>query len=288
MARYKFLPYATNSKVDCPSCGEKKCFTLYIDTESGEVMPNEYGRCDRVNSCQYFKYPNFGESKVFQATPIVRAPQKFIDKSVVEGCMIWYDKNPFTEAVIRKFGEKGEQTLREYFVGTTKTLGTTFWTVNSDGVTHSGKVITYIGQDSGEKLAPYRDKEKLPYYPYKKEDGYYSCFFGQHLVKKDSSLWIVESEKTAILCRICWPEHTWISGGGATGVTSDKIKILRESGYEGVINIMPDCDKAGREATGKMVSNLDVYGYRAIVHDLGEEYQNGEDWGDLILKGINN
>ncbi len=245
-------------------------------------MDKEYGRCDRQDSCQYFKYPNFGESKVFQTVPVVQVPQKFIDKEVVANCMTWYDRNPFTKAIIKKFGERGEAVLREYFIGTTKNLGTAFWTVDNGGVTHSGKIITYIGED-GEKMAPYRDKEKMPYYPYKKEDGYYPCFFGQHLVKKDSSLWIVESEKTAILCRICWPEHVWISGGGSNGVTSQKVKTLKESGFEGIVNIMPDCDKAGREATGKMVSNLDVYGYGALVHDLGEEFQSGEDWGDLIL-----
>jgi hypothetical protein len=255
-----------------------------MDTVTGDVMPEEFGYCDHINSCRYFKYPNFGESRIFQINqPPPPPPQVFIDKDIVMKSMTWYDKNPFTRSILEKFGDDAEPVLESYFIGTTKKLGTIFWTINSDMVTTSGKVITYIGLDSETKLAPYRNKETFPYYPYKKEDGYYPCFFGQHLVKKDSVLWLVESEKTAILCSIKWPEYVWISGGGANGVTSAKVKSLKDSGFEGIVNIMPDADVAGRGRAGKMVSNFDTYGFKCIVHDIGEEFVDGEDYGDLIL-----
>ncbi len=289
MGRYIFQPYQTNSKIDCPHCGGKKCYTLYLDTDNGELMPAEFGRCDRENSCGYLRYPSFGEAKIYQANPIIRVEQKYIDKEFIKGCMIWYDKNPFTKCLIEKFGERAREVMQSYYIGTTKAKGTIFWTINHYMIACSGKVITYIGEDvvneSGEeKLAPYRDKEKFPYYPFKKEVGYFPCFFGQHLIKKDSQLWIVESEKTAILCALKWPEFTWISGGGAGGASSSKIKVLRDSGFDGVVNIMPDADNAGRESSGRWVTNFDSYGYRCIVHDLGLEYNEGQDWGDFILK----
>lgn len=285
MSRYVFKPYATNSKVDCPHCGGKKCFTLYIDTEkNNESLDTEFGRCDRENSCGYLKTPGQIGGGQYKSEDINIIPQQFVDKSIVEGCLTWYKKNPFTKCLVEKFGNNAEQVLLKYFVGTTKTLGTLFWTIDNNGVTHSGKVIHYIAIDSEEKLAPYRNKDKQPYYPFKTEDGYRPCFFGQHLVKKDSSLWIVESEKTAILCAILWPQYTWISGGGSNGVTSGKIETLKSSGFEGVVNIMPDADKAGREAMGRWTTNLDFYGYEVNVDDLGDQYQKGEDWADLILK----
>lgn len=285
MGKYIFQPYATNSKIDCPHCGGKKTYSLYLDTESGELMSTEFGRCDRQNSCGYLRYPSFGEAKVYQANFIPPPPQVFIDKNIVQKCMTWYDQNPFTKSIIEKFGEAARDVLESYFIGTTKALGTLFWTINNNGVTHSGKVITYIGKDE-DKLAPYRDKEIFPYYPFKKEDGYYPCFFGQHLVKKNSNLWIVESEKTAILCAVKFPEQTWISGGGAGGTSTAKVKILKDSGFEGIVNIMPDADNAGREASGRWVANFDTYGYKCIVHDMGQEFNDGRDWGDEILDEI--
>ncbi len=283
MGRYIFQPFKTNSKIDCPHCGGRKCYTLYIDTESGELMPAEYGRCDRQNSCGYVRYPNFGQSQVFKTNIPPPPPQSYIDKKVVASCLMWYDKNPFAIAIAEKFGQRGVEVMQMYFIGTTKALGTAFWTINSDLVTCSGKVINYIAKDKEDKLAPFRDKEKMPYYPFKKDDGYFACFFGQHLVKKESVVWIVESEKTAILCAIRWPEFTWLSSGGSTGITVQKVKALRDSGFEGIINYMVDADAAGRESAGRAIANFDTYGYKCLIHDLGEQYQNGEDWGDIIL-----
>ncbi len=283
-SRYKFKPYATNSKVDCPHCGGRKTFTIYIDTEkNNEELSTEFGRCDRENSCGYVRAPGQGQFTKGESGNVEIIPQQYVDKYIVESTLTWYKKNPFTKCLVEKFGAKAEEALLRYFVGTTKSLGTIFWTIDNYGVAHSGKVIHYVGVDSESKLAPYREKEKFPYYPFKTENGYYPCFFGQHLVKKDSTVWIVESEKTAILCSITWPEHTWIASGGSNGATNKKIEILKNSGFQGVISAMPDADKAGREAMGRWVANFDFYGYELLVGDLGDEYQNGEDWGDLIL-----
>ena len=40
----------------CPDCN-KKTFVLYIDTETGDHLPNQYGRCDRESKCTYHLNP---------------------------------------------------------------------------------------------------------------------------------------------------------------------------------------------------------------------------------------
>lgn len=40
----------------CPDCN-KKTFVRYIDTETGEYLPNHYGRCDRESKCSYHLNP---------------------------------------------------------------------------------------------------------------------------------------------------------------------------------------------------------------------------------------
>jgi hypothetical protein len=40
----------------CPGC-DKKRFVRYIDTETGQLLPEQYGRCDRESNCGYFLNP---------------------------------------------------------------------------------------------------------------------------------------------------------------------------------------------------------------------------------------
>lgn len=40
----------------CPLCN-KKSFVLYIDTETGDYLPEQYGRCDRESKCSYHLNP---------------------------------------------------------------------------------------------------------------------------------------------------------------------------------------------------------------------------------------
>ena len=45
-----------NKKLHCPDCN-KKTFVLYIDTETGKYLPEQYGRCDRESNCSYHLNP---------------------------------------------------------------------------------------------------------------------------------------------------------------------------------------------------------------------------------------
>ncbi len=55
--RYQFPKKAIKS--DCPQCGPKhrRTFSLYIDTRTGETLPEAYGRCDRESNCGYHLSP---------------------------------------------------------------------------------------------------------------------------------------------------------------------------------------------------------------------------------------
>ncbi|GAB4007169.1 DUF6371 domain-containing protein [Spirosoma migulaei] len=42
-------------KSDCPQCGPKyrKTLSRYVDSQTGETLPEQYGRCDRESNCGY-------------------------------------------------------------------------------------------------------------------------------------------------------------------------------------------------------------------------------------------
>lgn len=49
---YRYILEKGSKKCNCPQCN-KKTFVLYIDTVTGEYLPEQYGRCDRESKCSY-------------------------------------------------------------------------------------------------------------------------------------------------------------------------------------------------------------------------------------------
>jgi hypothetical protein len=60
METFKYSLDKSSKKHICPNCN-KRTFVLYIDTNSGEYLPFDFGRCDREQSCNYHKAPPKGK-----------------------------------------------------------------------------------------------------------------------------------------------------------------------------------------------------------------------------------
>lgn len=54
---YRYILEKGSKKHHCPNC-EKKRFVRYIDTHTGEYLPERYGRCDREVNCPQLEYNN--------------------------------------------------------------------------------------------------------------------------------------------------------------------------------------------------------------------------------------
>jgi len=57
--RYILEKYeGSETRFICPSCQDKrKTFVRYIDTETGNYLPEDFGRCNRIEKCGYHKKP---------------------------------------------------------------------------------------------------------------------------------------------------------------------------------------------------------------------------------------
>ena len=63
---YRYILEKGSKKYHCPNC-EKKTFVRYIDTKTGNYLPEKYGRCDRESKCSYNLNPyTDGYAKMIQ------------------------------------------------------------------------------------------------------------------------------------------------------------------------------------------------------------------------------
>jgi hypothetical protein len=145
-----------------------------------------------------------------------------------------------------------------YYIGTNNKLWTVFWLINKNGNAKKAKVVYYT-----------TDGKRTKYFkvPFKNEDGYYSCLFGEHLLNDNTKpIILVESEKTALVASMVFLNYTWLAYGGMNGLTNDKIKVLAGE----TIIIIPDISsKAIKVMTDKMPL-FQKYHIHAKIFDMTE------------------
>ena len=85
MDKHRYTLEKGSKKHHCPDCN-KKTFVLYIDTETGDYLPEQYGRCDRESKCSYRLNPYLDgyakmiweqEQKVTGVTKVTVPKQKY-------------------------------------------------------------------------------------------------------------------------------------------------------------------------------------------------------------------
>lgn len=120
---YRYIFEKGSRKHICPECGKKR-FVRYIDTKTGEYLPEQYGRCDRSDNCGYHLNPYLDgyakmvwerEQKVTEVTEVTVPKQKyfytkpkpepeqepvFFDFDTFKQTLSNYDKNVFIQNLL--------------------------------------------------------------------------------------------------------------------------------------------------------------------------------------------
>lgn len=110
-----------------------------------------------------------------------------------------------------------------------------FWYIDRKGRICHDKMVSYSGFR--------RDRTKAMGRAFRKRDGYSSsCLFGEHLLAEGTgreTVCVVESEKSALVCSMRYPERIWLATGGKNN-TSSLRRLLAEEGDRVVL--FPDVD----------------------------------------------
>lgn len=166
-ANHRFIlqPYAgPKSRITCPACATSRCFTRYLDTDTGELLPDEYGRCDRETNCGYVLSPytrpaggglsyasaaERGEgpperpppTRLRAATP---APVVSIPSDVFSASLAHYDRNALAKLLRQHFGlGVADELLRRFQLGTSAHWpgACVFWLIDEQDRVRGGQVV---------------------------------------------------------------------------------------------------------------------------------------------------
>lgn len=297
--RYVLEKYnGVRSRHSCPNCGHKHCYTRFIDVTTGEYLPEEFGRCDRVEKCGKFTPPSGKDVKdktlMVKPKDVIKEYQEemlgisLIDNSRVLESMTFSDN--LSLFLFNNFDPiKVQQTLVKYKVGESSKWqsSTVFWQIDQQFDTRTGKIILY-DVATGKRVKNPRPFVSWEHVPDKRlmDKGYYDfnlkqCIFGEHLVTPDTTeIHIVESEKTALLCNMM-DGKVWLAVGGIEMINEDRLQPLKHC----KMTFYPDKGAKALEKWKKKLSEFsDIYNIKINTSLEKSALPDGSDFGDLIIE----
>lgn len=242
--------------------------------KNGELWISEEGG-DCLHVKQWMKL--YGDSsKKVPSIKIPEAPKierKFVPRSsfektlpsVYSGNLYWF--------LAGKFGVKTvHDTFRKYSVGEDDRGNSVFWYRDGLGNWLHDAVVPYLPGGKRNKSLNVSGWRK-----FKRVDGYTGLgVFGGHLIKADSEVCVVESEKTALIMSMLEKRgRVWVGTGG-----SNKISAIKD-GWK----LYPDFDMAGnfwecigcgnRGKSGCGIRTVEENGRKVRVKNWECEHQSG-------------
>jgi len=282
---YKFHLDKTSRKHTCPKCGHKT-FVAYVYTDSGQAIDaSKFGRCDRENKCTTHIKPQKLQFDLKSNIPQVQQiypDQKLIDSIINQPQPAASNFHQFCKA--KKIPENHLIRWGIY----THNLNTVFIYQNRQQKTVNLKWIRYQKHGHRDKAFKSHSLRQPKATNSNKTVKYFLCLFGEHLLdpNKKKTVFIVESEKSAIIASYFYPQFDWVACGSASGLsdgtnqTADKITPL----FGRKIYWIADADKAGRNNSS--INNLNRYELDFNLLDLFPEHTNGYDISDALIDGL--
>lgn len=297
-----------SSRYTCPLCNSKFEFSKYINTQTGEYIADHVGRCNRELNCgyhytpkQYYednkysiefqKQPSHLQSKPQQSASVQKVDN--LPLNLLERSLKGYESNHFYTFLKSLFGhEIAAELVSDYCVGTSKHWpgANVFWQADYHGNLRQAKIMLY-NPDTGRRVKDQGDKV---YFAGKTLLNNYDanlqqCFFGEILlsIHPERNVAIVESEKTAMIASVYFPDLVWLATGGSHGCKWTQKDVCNVLEGRNVI-LFPDIgfydkwiDKAG--LVRQMVNCNIVVSDLLEKNGTAEQKQAGWDLADYLL-----
>ena len=220
---HRYILEKGSKKHHCPECN-KKTYVLYIDTDTGDYLPEQYGRCDRESNCSYYLNPykngyakmiwekEQGQSTgnwkpykpIFKKKKYKKSITVFIPVEVLKQTLSGYEKNVFIQNLLSRVDfpfriDEVEKVVSMYRLGTVingyRTGSNTFPFIDKNNNVRAIQVKQFdktnhtTGTDFLHSIIEKhhtRNNKPLPEWlkAYQNNEIKVSCLFGEHLLSK--------------------------------------------------------------------------------------------------------
>lgn len=282
MFKYDLEKYnGTKTRHTCPNCGRKNCFTLYVDPD-GNYFGDDIGRCDHIQSCGYDKTPQIDtlQNIIKYINVKERAEPSFIkDEDVIGdkygGNLYWYFRNLWSEKTVNSVWSKYDvRCINEPWI-----RSELFYQIGKNQKYYAGKIINY-DYETGKRI-----KEPIPRISWlhakNKEYVLEQHLFGEHLLLEYNAnvpVFLLESEKAALICSISYPEYIFLATGGMNNISREKLLPLAFRN----VTALPD-----KGAYKYWKDKLEKFNIKVSdVLERTDEVDDGSGYDDYILKHI--
>ena len=297
-------PHRQGGKMICPKCG-RKSFVPYIYNDTGEIIDPTCGRCDHEQSCGYHLPP----AEFFKANPDHNngrggfMPYTRPIPTTIDFCGLdeWAARQTADEALESDFArglvnyfdtEAVKSAISRYHIQSIgRGRNTAFPCISVDGMVTDVMVLGYQADLHRNDVCYHyygdtAQKEQLKA-DYPEGYKYDPCYFGEHLLAEqtDKNVAVVESQKSAVICSMLFPDMLWLASCGCGNFNVTKSRVLKDR------RVFVYSDKGSSEKWQKVVSELQTIGYnihlRPIMEDFAE-YGANADVVDVIMDNLSN
>jgi len=308
----------SNKRTECPVCHKRHALASIISIDGQNVQNEGFYYC---HACGARSFPNTTHCSNFKSrylvdqksTPNIKKPdyellQKAYDYSIANTTQSGLFKH------LARFVET--EALKQHFnqnsVGADTDGNCIFWTLEASGRPIKPKVIPYnpwtgkrIKNNYNSAGASVNIEGRKFYFTIR--NGYISHrLFGQEKLKwqvsysiknhsnleyAEAPVILVESEKSALIAQIEFPQYIWIATSGVNGLTNERAKsLIAETGNRKIL-ICFDNDCAGTEGSQKVLNKIEAFdGFAEILqfNDVFPDAPKGNDFADIILSDYDN
>ena len=283
--RYYLEPYKgmATTRHECPACHCKGEFTRYVD-ENGNYLADHVGKCNRIDKCgyhyppkQYFadnptekeRIPFCVEYKARMQHQLPKQveyiPNEYVNRSSIQN-------NTLIDFLLRYYeADKVKAVCDRYFIGSTKMREVIYWQIDNQANVRTGKIMNYDANGHRTSSINWVHSLMKRRQLLNEDFNLQQCLFGEHLLSakenEGKQVALVESEKSAVICSIEFPQYVWIATGGRRQLNA-RVDVLKGR----TVVAFPDADAVNdwRETTKKYsiyLSNL--------FEDADEEERRG-------------
>lgn len=259
--RYILEPYkGPSTRYTCPGCDKRKEFTRYVDTETGELLPEHVGKCNRADQCgyhypprDYFRdggtRPDNGGTWTPKPEPTPRPPYLH-DRAEVAALRAYPERNTLSAYWRNRIGaDRWDKVAKDYALGTWQegrlAGAAVYWQVDIHGHVKAGKIMQYdtaTGHRAKGSGTGWVHFER--YHKSASDLNVEQCLFGEHLLNSwpmEKPVAVVESEKTAMIAAALVPTYCWLATGSKDEFKLAKLQALTGRKVLAFPDLAPNC-----------------------------------------------